>query len=384
MEQVKFPISMAPLKSSKPFSKLKQKGRIFRPFLYGLMTFAPSMGYGKESPRLSFEFDSVNYSEATSLHSIAGHWGDGVTSGDDALSLSRLYLGYQQGAFSFQYVKRYDIYYRYANDTARFLYLTENQLPLPESDQFQLFIEADKSESRGFRFGYNTWLGDDVEISAFLSLLQATDLQHGSMNGSATVVDSKDFDFSFHSDLVYRDDPLYDRAAEDLSGQGYSFDLSLHYIVNGRWDIKIDLFDVAGELKFDDTAFTKADATSNIKTFDENGFVIFDPVISGIEGNKDFTYKFNRQSHLAVDYKLSNENSIVFQHHHYKNANYQELHYLQRFDSSQLDWNLIPQLKAFGVTFKTHNFSIGLVTDDLDYKKMKFLSIHSQFHWVFG
>lgn len=383
MAEPRFPISTTLLKSSKPFTKLRQKGRVFRPFLYGLMTLVPVLGYCHESPRLSFEFDSVNYSEATSLHSVAGHWGDPVTSGNDTMSLSRLYLGYQQGSFSFQTVIRKDIYYRYANDTVRFVYLTANQLPLQENERYQLTIESDKSTSKGFRFGYNTWLRDDVEISAFISLLTATDLQHGSLNGSAMVVDSNDYDFSFYSDLVYRKDPLYDRETEKLSGKGYSFDLSLLFRVNEYWDITIDLFDLAGELKFNNATFTTADATSDIKNFDENGFVIFDPVISGIEGNKSFTYKFNRQYHLAIDYKLLDKHSIVFKHHHYKNLNFQQLHYVQRFGSSQLDWNVIPELKAFGVTFKTPYFSIGLVTDDLDYKKMKFLSIHSQFHWVF-
>ena len=379
----RFHISMGPSKSSESFSQLKQKGRILRPFLYVLMTLAPVLGNCKEDPQFSFEFDSVNYSEATSLHSFAGDWDDHINAGDVAISLSRLYLGYQHRSFSFQYVLRYDTYYRYANDTVQFLSLTENQLPLAENRQYQLYIEADKSASKGFRFGYNTWLSDDIELGAFFSLLRPTNLLIGSLNGTAVAVDSNDYDFSFSSDLVYKDDPLYSRASEELSGQGYSFDLAIHYIVNENWDIKIDLLDLAGELTFDDVPFTTADATSDIKNFDENGFVIFDPVVSGIEGNKFFTYKFNTQSHLAVDFKLPDENSIVFLHHHYKNINFQELKYVQRFDTNQIAWNLIPNLKAFGVTFKTPHFSIGLVTDDLDYKKMKFLNISSQFHWIF-
>ncbi len=374
---------MVPSKSSKPFSQLKQKGRGLRPFFYLSMILVPALGYCQENSELSFEFNSVNYSEATSLHSISGHWGDSVTAGDEAISLSRLYLTYQHGAFSLQYVMRYDTYYRYANDTAHFLNLTENQLPLQVNDQFELYIGADKSASKGFRFGYNTWLKEDVEITAFFSLLKPTNLQYGSLNGSAIVIDSNDYDFSFNSDLVYQDDPLYGRETENLSGQGYSFDLAFHYIVNERWNINLELFDLAGKLEIDDAAFTTADATSDIKNFDENGFVIFDPAISGIEGNKSFTFKFNMQSHLTLDYKLSNENSIVFQHHHYTNINFQELNYVQRSYTNQLAWNLIPELKAFGITFKTPNYSISLTMDNLDYKKMKFFSISSQLYWVF-
>jgi len=374
---------MAPLKSSKPFSQSKQKGRILRPFLWILITLIPILGYGKESSQLSFEFDSVNYSEATSLHSIAGEWSDSITPGDEALSVSRLYLGYQQGPFSFQYVERIDIYYNYANETVRFISLVENQQPLQVNDQYQLYIETDKLASRGFRFGYNTWLRDDIEIKAFFSLLTPTDIEKGSLNGSAMVVGTSDFDFDFHSDLVYKDDPLYGRATQELSGQGYSIDLAFHYIVSEKWDINLEFFDLVGEIKFDDVAFTTADATSNIKTFDENGYVIYNPVITGLEGNKSFTYKFNTQSHLAVAYNLANNNSIVLQHHQYKNTSFQELNYVQRFDPNQLAWNFIPKINAFGFTFKTPNFSFGLTTDNLDYKKTKFLSLSTQLYWVF-
>ncbi len=374
---------MVPLKSSKTFSQLKQKGRILRPFLWILITLIPILGYGKESSQLSFEFDSVNYSEATSLHSIAGEWSDSITPGDEALSVSRLYLGYQQGPFSFQYVVRYDIYYNYANETVQFISLVENQQPLQVNDQYQLYIEEDKLASRGFRFGFNTWLRDDIEIKAYFSLLTPTDIEQGNLNGSAVVVGTSDYDFDFHSDLVYKDDPLYDRATQDLSGQGYSIDLAFHYIVNEKWSINLELFDIAGEIKFDDVAFTTADATSDIKTFDENGYVIYNPVITGLEGNKSFTYKFNTQSHLAVAYKLANNNSIVLQHHQYINTSFQELNYVQRFDPNQLAWNFIPKINAFGFTFKTPNFSFGLTTDNLDYKKTKFLSLSTQLYWVF-
>ena len=337
----------------------------------------------KETQRLGFEIDSFSYSEATSIHSYGGHWEDDVDAGDKALTVNRLYLGYFHGPFSIQYVMRYDAYYDYANDTARLKYLTDNKLPLQQGDQYDLYIGSDRSASKGFRFGYTSWLADNFEISAFLSLLELTDIEQGDLNGSATVVDDNDYDFNFHSDVVYEDDPLYERESEQVSGRGYSFDLAIHYIVDQNWDLKLEVYDLLSEMKVDDAPFTTGDATSDIKSFDEDGFVTFDPVVTGFEGNKSFTFEFNTQTHFAVGYRLANDDSFVFQHHHYLNIDFQELNYIQRFDEKEFALNLIPELKAFGASFRMPSFSINLMADDLDYEETKFLSFSLQYYWGF-
>jgi hypothetical protein len=371
------------LKSSSFVHQLQQKGRILRPFLWGLMALLPTSLSAKEIERLGFEIDSLSYSEATSIHSIGGHWEDDVGAGDEALTIERLYLSYFHGPFSIQYVMRYDAYYDYANDTARLLYQVENKLPLQPGDQYELYIGADNSSSKGFRFGYTAWHTDDLEISAFFSLLELTDIEQGELTGNATAVGNNDYDFSFHSDLVYEDDPLYERESEQVSGQGYSFDLAIHYVADQNWDLNLEVYDLFSRMKVDDAPFTTADATSDIKHFDEDGYVTFDPVATGVEGNKSYTFEFNTQTHLAVGYRLANDDSVVLQHHHYVNTNFQELNYVQRFDEKEFALNMIPEFKAFGASFRMPSFSISLMADDLDYEEMKFLSFSLQYYWVF-
>ena len=195
---------------------------------------------------------------------------------------------------------------------------------------------------------------------------------------------SKDYDFSFHSDVVYEKDPLYERGKENVHGRGYSFDLAIHYLVNHNWDLELQVFDLFSEMKVDDAPFTTADASSNVKSFDEDGYVVFDPVVTGFEGYKSFSFEFNTQTHVAVGYRLKNSDSVTLQHHDYYNIDFQEVNYIQRFDEMELAWNLIPELNVIGFSIQTPSLKFILNTDNLDYDEMKYLHLSFQYYLALG
>jgi len=374
---------MEPLKSSKQSFAGSLKGRIFRPFLYGLLSTFPATGICTENQKLSIQFESTSYSEATSLRSLSGEWNDRVTSGDDAFSVNRFRVGYEDDSYSIQYLQRIDILFEYANDTARFLYQTDNQLSLTPGEPYRLYIREKSSVSHGIRLGYKKRLAENFSVATYFSLLSPTNLERGYLDGSAVAIAPNDYDFNFSSDVFYREDPLYGRDSELLSGNGYAWDLNFRYAINERWYATLDLLDVAGKLFFDNAPFTTADATSDVKTFDENGYVIYNPVITGLEGNKDFTYEFDMESHLAIFYAFSDKYSFALQHHQYKNVAYQEIQFIQSINVNNVSWHLIPELEAVGVSYLSPNFTIGITADDLDFKKTKYLALYGQYFWPF-
>ncbi|MBT3202739.1 MAG: hypothetical protein HOB14_19815 [Gammaproteobacteria bacterium] len=374
---------MVLLKSSKASFKRLKEGRVNRPFLYAILLCLPAAGYAQSDTQLTFSFESFNYSDSTSLHSILGHWSDEVGGGSKALSVSRIMLGFEYNNYSLQTVYRDDSYYNFDNETVHFIYLTENKLPLVNGQEYDLYIKPDKSSSEGLRFGTNQQITPKLKLHGFFSLLKATNLTHGNLNGHAMAVGSNDYDFNFASDLYYEDDPLFDRVTDRLSGKGYSIDLMLDYEINDKWSINLELLDVVGELLIDQAAFTRAEATSDIKVFDENGYLTYDPVISGLESNKDFVYQFNMQTHFSVNYKISDKNSLVLEYHRLLDFDYQNLILSQQLGLNQLSWILIPELETVGIEFKHPSFSIGLETDNLDYKKMKYFSLNTQLFWAF-
>ncbi|MCK5662383.1 MAG: hypothetical protein KAI17_02805, partial [Thiotrichaceae bacterium] len=303
--------------------------------------------------------------------------------GDKALSVSRMTLGFEYKKYSFETIVRDDSYYDFDNETAQFIYLTNNKIPLENGKDYALYIKPDKSSSVGLRFGINQDITPRLKLSGFVSILKATDLVYGELNGHAMAINSNDYDFFFSSELYYEDDPLFERETDAISGFGYAIDLIVDYTINDKWRINLELLDVVGELSFDDAPYTSAEATSDIKVFDENGYLTYDPVISGVELNKDFVYQFNMQTHLSVSYQLSDKNNLVFEHYRLAGFDYQKLSLLQKIGRNQVSWILIPELSTAGIKFEHPNFSIGVETDSLDYKKMKYLSITSQLFWAF-
>jgi len=360
-----------------------KRGRVFRPFLYAGLFILSTSSYAVSDTKLIFSFDSFNYSESTSIHSISGSWDDEISEGDQALSVSRITLGFEYKNYSFESIVRNDSYYGFDNETAQFIYLTENKAPLENGRDYALNIKPDKSSSAGLRFGINHMINPGLKLSGFFSFLKPTDLVHGELNGHAMAIDSNDYDFNFSSELYYEEDPLFERETDSIEGYGYSIDLIVDYRINDTWSINLELLDVVGELLIDQAAYTGAEATSKIKVFDENGYLTYDPVISGIESNKDFVYQFNMQTHLSVSYQLSDKNSLVIEHYSLAGFDYQKLSLLQKVGHNQVSWILIPELSTAGIKFEHPNFSIGLETDSLGYKKMKYLSITSQLSWAF-
>jgi len=369
------------LKSFNPAIGVTNKGRNFRPLFYVLFLRFPTLAFAEDNQRLMLEFDSSSYSEASSLYSISGHWNDRVSSGTEAWSSSRLVLGYRRGAISIQSVFRDDSYYHFDNQTAQFIYQTENHLPLTINQHFRLDIEPDRISSKGIRLGYTAALKPELKVSAFISLLYPVRMTQGRLAGEAVALNSNDYDFNFATDLVYAVDPLFDRTTGQLSGRGYSVDVLFNYVWDDHWTVDLQLLDIAGEIVFDDAPYTRADATSSVKVYGEDGYLTYDPVISGIEGFRYYRYKFQMKTHLKLGYQFHNSNRVMLEHHRVFGFGYQKLIFEQHLESGQLSWKLIPALKAAGLSYRNKSFSIGVESDQLSTKKMKYLSLNASIYW---
>jgi hypothetical protein len=357
-----------------------KKGRVFRPFFYLLaIVFMPAVGLAGEQT-ISVKLDLNSYSEASSLQSIAGEWNDRIGKGDEAWLLLRLTLGYQNGNYSLQSIIRDDTFYRFANDTAQFVYLTKNHLALDSDRQFRLLIVPDKSSSRGLRFGFRHQFEDRLTLAAFISLLKPTRLVQGRLEGQAQAIGSNDYDFNFTSDLVYGDDPLFERTTGGLNGLGYSLDLTGAYQLGKHWRIDFQLLDVASDIRLDNVPYTTATATSDIKQFGDDGYLTYDPAISGRDGFKDYRYRFEPQMRFQLRYQLE-QDAIVLEHRRVYGFDYQKLIYQQSTGFGELGWRWIPAFKAVGLSWARQHFAIALEADRASLAKMKYISLSGRFFW---
>jgi hypothetical protein len=162
--------------------RVEIKGRIFRPFCFGLFVMMMAVGKLSASPTLVIELQSVNYSEPTSIWSLSGKWNDVVDKGDFAVSRARLNLGFSEGPWTLQIVNRRDNYYEFDNATVQFISLAENQQSLTSGEQYRLFIKQHFSASKGLRFGYQFEPYEKLSLKTWFILLEPTDLRSGKLN----------------------------------------------------------------------------------------------------------------------------------------------------------------------------------------------------------
>ncbi len=333
--------------------------------------------------RISFVFDSHSYSPATSLNSIAGEWNDKVGDGRQAWSVSRWLLGYQRADYSIQALWRDDTLFRFDNETARFVFMTENHLPLTTGQQYPLSIKADKASSRGVRFGVRHRFAQQQQLGLFISVLRPERLVQGYLQGQAQAIGSNDYDFQFASDLTYDRDPLFDRASDGLSGLGYSLDLSGDFRLDDDWRVNLQWLDIAGGMRIKQAPFTIAHASSDVKQFGADGYLTYDPVVSGRDGVKTWYYHFHPQLYLQLEYRLSAARHVMLEHHSVFNFRYQKLALSQKLGPVGVTVSWIPRMQALGLALAGKHFSIGLESDRLSLRQIKYLGLSGQLYWSF-
>lgn len=356
-------------------------GRCIRPFFFSLLYC--QAGIASSTNTLKFAVDSFSMNESTSLHSIAGHWDQPIDPGDTGLSVSRLRFGYQTPSYSLEFVKRFDIYYQYANATVDLLYQSENQLPLPAGKHYPLYIDAKQSSSHGIRLGSSWNITDGLVIKSHISLLKPDGLVQGGLTGEAQVLSENDYDFVFNSNIAYDKDPLYSRPDESIKGDGYSVDVAINYQLNDRWQVDLSLLDVAGYLDIPDAPYTKATATSDTKHYDDNGYVIYDPVISGIEGYRDTRFNFDMQTHVDLNYQLNEVITFSLQYHQLPYYQYHQIEWIINRDANKYGLIMINEPTAFGFNLQTQLISFEFVSDQFNINKSKIVKINLQLNYQF-
>ncbi len=347
---------------------IASKGRFIRPFFYALPLLLVPLTVEGES-QVFFDFDSFTLSEATSIHSIAGNWSDGVSAGTEAFSKTRISFGMNKGPYQIEYLQRYDQHHRYANETIEFLHETNNQIPLQADSEYRLKLDSKKIYSRGIRVGYQHNLSPRFKSNLFVSLLESDVVLDADLIGEAKSTSANDYDFDFEYSAEYGEDPLFGRPSESIYGSGYTIDLSMSYQASDSWGFEIDWFDLSSRLNYKKTLFTNASATSDIKTYDASGYVIYDPAVTGFEGYRGKTVSFPREVTYRVLKTLPDQSEIEFEYRDFGPLQLSQLAYRFDYKSQTLEWLWLPTIDAIGFGVKSERTRFSLIVDDFDIQK---------------
>lgn len=278
------------------FFVLIKKGRILSSLLLACLYASPSAA---AEIKLYFRLDSFSYSAPVSIRAAIDQWETNhFKSGKKQWSSNWLEIGVRKNNWHLGFLQRLEMDLQFSPDTSLFYYNTQNKLPVDSNYQQQLSMNAQRYQLNGARVGNFVDINPQFSLDWGLSIFTADDLIDGEIYGDQTTL---------HLDYVYSEDVVLDRRVEQPDGWGASLDLKTFWSPSAKTQIEMRIEDLLGTIWWDNAPFTRADASSNRNTYDENGYLVIQPVASGVEGYiNEYRQTLKPKIQLDAKYDLNN------------------------------------------------------------------------------
>ena len=192
-------------------------------------------------------------------------------------------------------------------DTIEILRMVNRKEELTEARVFEIDLKTDGFSAAGFELSKGIDLNKvtkGLSSGVTARYLRGEKIQNGSITGTVTSTGPMTYDFDFSLDYLYDENLVYDRR-DTISGtgNGYSLDLGVRYLINERLSAEVLLRDIGGRIYWRDVPYTTANATSDIKSYDEEGYQVYRPTIQGYEGYRDFTQEIPLKTDISLSYQ---------------------------------------------------------------------------------
>ena len=331
-----------------------------------------------------FSVDTFAYSEPVPVDAMINKWNKHFSRGEDALTYNRIELGFTYQGFGIGVLKRYDIALEFSKDTSEFYYLTDNKLPLPVGKQYELDLQVKQTFSDGIRVNRTFQLNPQLKTNVGFSYLRGLWLMQGRMKGNATVVGDKDYDFNFDVNYVYSEDALFDRNVDKPNGQGFSIDVDIDWKITDATMAHLQVLDLLARMYWDNAPVTTATATSSTKSYDDDGYVIYNPALSGYEKYKDYTQKLPPKITAELTHQLQSEYSMLLRSRIYETRSFYQLGLQYSFNDEYSARALyMLEVKAVTLAFQSKYFRCLLTTDSFQFDETHIFALQMQAHIPF-
>lgn len=264
------------------------------------------------------------------------------------------------------YTYRKEVVIKTLPDTMRLLYQATNDLDLDTGSLYDLDFRIEGFAVHGIMFANNFSLyqknGWDINIGIGVELLYGVESQDGYVTGDATASTANDYDFDMQSNYFYTENYLYDLYVESSKAYGYTTHLSvqasyenisLSYVIN----------DLLGKLYWQNLPYSDVFMTSGTKHYDENGYVKYSPVISGVERTKDYTQTLMRKWRVEAKYSFENTTFQLGNDSIY-GVNMPYVRYQYKYDKDlAVGYDYESRFGMFGLDVIYKNYHVGIHSD---------------------
>jgi len=216
-----------------------------------------------------------------------------------------------------------------------------------------------------------------------MSYLQGQRLTAGTLSGTATATKAGDYEFNLAADYFYSRDVLFRRETTAPDGQGYSADLRVQWQANPRLSTQLTVTDLIGRIHWQDAPYTQASGTSDTKEYDEQGYVRFKPLVSGIEGNRNYAQKLPPRATLAAQYLIDQRFSALASVFYTEYRTFPSLGL--GYQDSGIQWQGLYNSASQSYTLRAiaNRWRIGASLDTFDINRARALGVELQFQQLF-
>ena len=251
-------------------------------------------------------------SEPEPIKTTLSDWGEDFDGGERQWALAKVEAGFRlQSGIEVSVFSRALADLRMNEDAVRFYGKIARKEALKNGTSVPVKIEVNGFSGSGLRLGYG-YSSNDWALSGGLSIFQANHLMAGQLGGQFSAIGDSDYNFDAEVDYAYYRDVIFKRPdISKASGLGWSADLALSWQPQ-NWLLSLRAEDLFARVKWEDAPFTVATASTDQKSFDEDGYAVFAPLLSGREGYRNnFFQDLDARYYLAAEHQWNHWRALA-------------------------------------------------------------------------
>jgi len=253
-------------------------------------------------------FEATDY---TSMRHFSDDWRGSYTprNGENlAVSFARAEVSARQASWSVGYFFRQDVLLESNKDMTDIVHANKTGTPVPIGNTYDFTLDMNGFQAHGVRLDKAfVWNEDSTLHVAFgvgVSLLKGQRTRMGQAQGTAlSTVSGYTYDANLTDADSLKTYPFMPPG--DVSSSGYALDLGWHLQWQDGKRLDIVLNDLLGEIRWKNLPSTALVANSANATYDAQGYISFNPSVSGQNSRFDITQKLDTKGSTQLHAPIS-------------------------------------------------------------------------------
>lgn len=281
----------------------------FTPAFAGVLSFFNPNKFTTPKNNFYLKIQSFYANDAVSLqtrlHKMKGpintRNGDNLELIDTRLDvgLHNKYIGY------IGYTSRLESLKITSKDMEELYHSVRNKKSLETGRKYKLKLLLDTFKADGIVLAnkYNAYNRSNltIELGVAIELLRANIMQHWKLQGNAEAIGKKDYNYDVISKNNYTRNYLYKLKVPKSNAIGYSSHISIKINYN-NFKFLLLANDIFGKLYWKNLPYSYVKIHTDNKTYNKKGYVKYNPSVSGIEKEFNYTQKLLQKFRLETGY----------------------------------------------------------------------------------